>query len=177
MELRLQLPPLPYRPSRSGHQISRWLTGKGSVTLWFSSQNKFHTCLTHQHLDFIQIDTLSRVNHKNFVNLIGYCEEDEPFTRMMVFEYAPNGTLFEHLHGKNDYFPGRRTSDHRISFARFLFCSKRSWTLGLEHEGEDHYGHRLLPSIHAPRDKPSRSPQQPQLSCDISNRWLCCQGL
>ncbi|XP_060193676.1 protein MALE DISCOVERER 2-like isoform X2 [Lycium barbarum] len=47
-----------------------------------------------------KIDTLSRVNHKNFVNLIGYCEEDEPFTRMMVFEYAPNGTLSEHLHVK-----------------------------------------------------------------------------
>lgn len=47
-----------------------------------------------------KIDTLSRVNHKNFVNLIGYCEEDEPFVRMMVFEYAPNGTLFEHLHIK-----------------------------------------------------------------------------
>jgi hypothetical protein len=40
------------------------------------------------------------MNHKNFVNLIGFCEEDEPFTRIMVFEYAPNGTLFEHLHGK-----------------------------------------------------------------------------
>ncbi|KAM7265994.1 hypothetical protein ACFE04_003677 [Oxalis oulophora] len=47
-----------------------------------------------------KIDTLSRINHKNFVNLIGYCEEDEPFCRMMVFEYAPNGTLFEHLHVK-----------------------------------------------------------------------------
>ncbi|XP_022746133.1 probable inactive receptor-like protein kinase At3g56050 isoform X2 [Durio zibethinus] len=47
-----------------------------------------------------KIDKLSKVNHKNFVNLIGYCEEDEPFTRMMVFEYAPNGTLFEHLHIK-----------------------------------------------------------------------------
>ncbi|XWS12506.1 hypothetical protein CRYUN_Cryun37aG0095100 [Craigia yunnanensis] len=47
-----------------------------------------------------KIDTLSRVNHKNFVNLIGYCEEDEPLNRMMVFEYAPNGTLFEHLHVK-----------------------------------------------------------------------------
>ncbi|XP_019158264.1 PREDICTED: probable inactive receptor-like protein kinase At3g56050 [Ipomoea nil] len=45
-----------------------------------------------------KIETLSKVNHKNFVNLIGYCEEDEPFTRMMVFEYAPNGNLFEHLH-------------------------------------------------------------------------------
>ncbi|WVY91468.1 hypothetical protein V8G54_036982 [Vigna mungo] len=47
-----------------------------------------------------KIDTLSKVNHKNFVNLIGYCEEEEPFTRMLVFEYAPNGTLFEHLHIK-----------------------------------------------------------------------------
>ncbi|KAJ1418378.1 Serine-threonine/tyrosine-protein kinase, catalytic domain [Sesbania bispinosa] len=47
-----------------------------------------------------KIDTLSKVNHKNFVNLLGYCEEDEPFTRMVVFEYAPNGTLFEHLHIK-----------------------------------------------------------------------------
>ncbi|XAR60762.1 Non-specific serine/threonine protein kinase [Bertholletia excelsa] len=47
-----------------------------------------------------KIDMLSKVNHKNFVNLIGYCEEEEPFTRMMVFEYAPNGTLFEHLHIK-----------------------------------------------------------------------------
>lgn len=45
-----------------------------------------------------KIDTLSRINHKNFVNLIGFCEEDQPFNRMMVFEYAPNGTLFEHLH-------------------------------------------------------------------------------
>ncbi|KAG4953274.1 hypothetical protein JHK82_038897 [Glycine max] len=47
-----------------------------------------------------KIDKLSKVNHKNFVNLIGYCEEEEPFTRMLVFEYAPNGTLFEHLHIK-----------------------------------------------------------------------------
>ncbi|KAI5657366.1 hypothetical protein M9H77_26159 [Catharanthus roseus] len=47
-----------------------------------------------------KIDTMSRVNHKNYVNLIGYCEEDEPFVRMMVFEYAPNGTLSEHLHVK-----------------------------------------------------------------------------
>lgn len=49
----------------------------------------------------LQIDNLSRVNHKNFVNLLGYCEEEKPFTRMMVFEYAPNGNLFEHLHSKS----------------------------------------------------------------------------
>ncbi|CAM8967327.1 unnamed protein product [Rhodiola kirilowii] len=47
-----------------------------------------------------KVGTLSKVNHKNFVNLLGFCEEEEPFTRMMVFEYAPNGSLFEHLHIK-----------------------------------------------------------------------------
>ncbi|GMI75095.1 Male Disoverer 2, morphogenesis of root hair 1 [Hibiscus trionum] len=31
-----------------------------------------------------KIDALSKVNHKNFVNLIGYCEENVPFTRMVV---------------------------------------------------------------------------------------------
>ncbi|XP_062204082.1 protein MALE DISCOVERER 2-like [Phragmites australis] len=45
-----------------------------------------------------RISALSRVNHKNFMNLLGYCKCDEPFTRMMVFEYAPCGSLFEHLH-------------------------------------------------------------------------------
>ncbi|KAL0310621.1 UNVERIFIED_CONTAM: protein MALE DISCOVERER 2 [Sesamum angustifolium] len=35
-----------------------------------------------------KIDTLSRVNHKNFLNLIGYCEEDEPFTRMMIADIS-----------------------------------------------------------------------------------------
>ncbi|XP_020578643.1 LOW QUALITY PROTEIN: protein MALE DISCOVERER 1-like [Phalaenopsis equestris] len=47
-----------------------------------------------------KIDTISRINHKNFVNLLGYCQEDDPFMRMMVFEYSSNGTLFEHLHVK-----------------------------------------------------------------------------
>ncbi|XP_042027348.1 LOW QUALITY PROTEIN: probable inactive receptor-like protein kinase At3g56050 [Salvia splendens] len=47
-----------------------------------------------------RIDSLSKVNHKNFVSLLGFCEEQAPFTRMMVFEYAPNGTLFEHIHIK-----------------------------------------------------------------------------
>ncbi|CAM0872732.1 unnamed protein product [Alopecurus aequalis] len=45
-----------------------------------------------------KITSLSKVNHRNFMNLLGYCEEGNPFTRAMVFEYAPNGTLFEYLH-------------------------------------------------------------------------------
>ncbi|KAG2325659.1 hypothetical protein Bca52824_008387 [Brassica carinata] len=47
-----------------------------------------------------KIEMLSKINHKNFVSLLGYCEEDEPFTRILVFEYASNGSVFEHLHYK-----------------------------------------------------------------------------
>ncbi|TVU19823.1 hypothetical protein EJB05_35996 [Eragrostis curvula] len=47
-----------------------------------------------------KVETLSMVNHKNLMNLVGYCEDEEPFTRMMVFEYVSNGSLFEHLHVK-----------------------------------------------------------------------------
>lgn len=52
--------------------------------------------------EYKQVDALSRINHKNFVNLLGFCEEEEPFTRMMVLEYAPNGTLHESLHGRRN---------------------------------------------------------------------------
>lgn len=45
-----------------------------------------------------KVEASARLNHKNFLNLLGFCEEDQPFTRMLVFEYAPSGTLFEHLH-------------------------------------------------------------------------------
>ncbi|KAL6618793.1 hypothetical protein ACP70R_033932 [Stipagrostis hirtigluma subsp. patula] len=48
-----------------------------------------------------KIDSLSRINHKNFINLLGFCEEEEPFTRMMVLEYATNGTLYENLHAED----------------------------------------------------------------------------
>ncbi|CAM0955040.1 unnamed protein product [Alopecurus aequalis] len=45
-----------------------------------------------------KVEFLSQVNHTNFMKLMGYCEDEEPFTRMMVFEYVSNGSLFEHLH-------------------------------------------------------------------------------
>ena len=66
----------------------------------------------------LQIASLSRINHKNFINLIGYCEEEEPFTRMFIFEYAPNGSLSEHLHGNAFCF-----SSNYIAQNMVLNCS------------------------------------------------------
>jgi hypothetical protein len=60
------------------------------------------------------------------VNLLGYCQEEQPFTRMMVFEYAPNGTLFEHLHGT------RIVKFHDHTNTRMKFAAKVSeWYLAM----------------------------------------------
>lgn len=48
----------------------------------------------------IQVADLARLDHENAGKLLGYCRESTPFTRMLVFEYASNGTLYEHLHCK-----------------------------------------------------------------------------
>ncbi|XP_047096581.1 probable inactive receptor-like protein kinase At3g56050 [Lolium rigidum] len=77
----------------SGVEIAVVSTTKSSAKEWSKHcETRFRKKIT----------SLSRVNHKNFVNLLGYCQEEQPFTRMMVFEYAPNGTLYEHLHVRED---------------------------------------------------------------------------
>uniref|UniRef100_A0A0D6QXM0 non-specific serine/threonine protein kinase n=1 Tax=Araucaria cunninghamii TaxID=56994 RepID=A0A0D6QXM0_ARACU len=43
-----------------------------------------------------ELEFLSRLHHKHLVSLIGYCEEGEE--RMLVYEYMPNGALYDHLH-------------------------------------------------------------------------------
>ncbi|CAN0841332.1 Probable LRR receptor-like serine/threonine-protein kinase At1g63430 [Linum grandiflorum] len=45
-----------------------------------------------------EVADLARLNHENTGKFLGYCKESSPFTRMLVFEYASNGTLNEHLH-------------------------------------------------------------------------------
>ena len=49
---------------------------------------------------------LARLNHENIGKLLGYCREDTPFTRMLVFDYASNGTLHDHLHCCKSSFSG-----------------------------------------------------------------------
>lgn len=43
-----------------------------------------------------ELEFLSRLNHKNLVRLLGYCEDSNE--RVLVFEYMNNGTLHDHLH-------------------------------------------------------------------------------
>ncbi|GKC81669.1 inactive receptor-like serine/threonine-protein kinase, partial [Tanacetum coccineum] len=64
-----------------------------SVNSWtLNSETKFRQVVEKLDRNFVRSES------RELCKLIGYCEEQNPFTRMMVFEYASNGTLFEHLH-------------------------------------------------------------------------------
>ncbi|XP_073005002.1 probable LRR receptor-like serine/threonine-protein kinase At1g63430 isoform X1 [Typha latifolia] len=68
-----------------------------------------------------KIADLARLSHDNVADLLGYCEESEPFSRMLVFEYASNGTLYEHLHyGEESQLSWHRRMKIAIGIAQGL---------------------------------------------------------
>ncbi|XP_072981905.1 wall-associated receptor kinase-like 20 [Typha latifolia] len=68
-----------------------------------------NTKSTDQVLNEVRI--LSQVNHRSLVRLLGCCVDlEQP---LMVYEFIPNGTLYDHLHGLRPLLPWRR----RLSIA------------------------------------------------------------
>ncbi|PON66677.1 Serine/threonine protein kinase [Parasponia andersonii] len=50
-----------------------------------------------------EVRLLSRVKHRNLVGLVGYCEEPGPKgSKILVYEYVPNGSLLEYITGKSE---------------------------------------------------------------------------
>ncbi|VAI74987.1 unnamed protein product [Triticum turgidum subsp. durum] len=70
---------------------------------------------------FTKVVDLARLNHENIAKFLGYCRESDPFSRMLVFEYASNGTLYKHLHyGKVTQFSWLRRMKIAIGIAQGL---------------------------------------------------------
>ncbi|ERN14197.1 hypothetical protein AMTR_s00033p00083200 [Amborella trichopoda] len=53
---------------------------------------------THDHGFSAEIQTLGRIRHRHIVRLLGFCSNQE--ANLLVYEYMPNGSLGEVLHGK-----------------------------------------------------------------------------
>ncbi|XP_077252283.1 leucine-rich receptor-like protein kinase family protein [Tasmannia lanceolata] len=49
-----------------------------------------------------EIQTLGKIRHRNIVRLIAFCSNKE--TKLLVYEYMPNGSLGEVLHGKKGVY-------------------------------------------------------------------------
>uniref|UniRef100_A0A7C9EYM3 Protein kinase domain-containing protein n=1 Tax=Opuntia streptacantha TaxID=393608 RepID=A0A7C9EYM3_OPUST len=75
----------------------------------------------HELYFLTEVADLARLDHENTGKLLGYCRETYPFTRMLVFEYASNGTLFEFLHyGEGSQLSWNRRMKIIIGIARGL---------------------------------------------------------
>ncbi|XVF46755.1 hypothetical protein PTKIN_Ptkin03bG0053900 [Pterospermum kingtungense] len=51
-----------------------------------------------------ELALLSRVHHKHLVGLVGFCQENDE--RLLVYQYMSNGSLYDHLHNKDNIEKG-----------------------------------------------------------------------
>ncbi|KAL8265003.1 hypothetical protein R6Q59_023133 [Mikania micrantha] len=68
----------------------------GSTTVVAAIKRRYSTSYQGLSEFSAEVETLSKLRHTHIVSLIGYCEYETEL--ILVYEYIPNGTLYEHLH-------------------------------------------------------------------------------
>lgn len=64
-----------------------------------------------------ELSFLSRLHHKHLVGLVGYCEEEDEEEHLLVYEFMPNGSLYDHLHKTQELNPALNSWPMRIKLA------------------------------------------------------------
>ncbi|XP_002512044.3 receptor-like protein kinase FERONIA [Ricinus communis] len=78
-----------------------------------------------------EINTLSLLRHHNVVSLMGFCNDEQEM--ILVYEYMPNGNLFDHLHFVN------KTQKSPLSWnQRLQICTGAAQGLCYLHTGLKH---------------------------------------
>ncbi|KAI7733075.1 hypothetical protein M8C21_033480 [Ambrosia artemisiifolia] len=71
---------------------------KGEIGTTTVAVKKLETMIQDVLKEFkTEVNTIARTHHKNLVQLLGYCDEDEK--RLLIYEYMSNGTLATFLFG------------------------------------------------------------------------------
>jgi serine/threonine protein kinase len=68
----------------------------------------------------LQVALLSRLHHRNLVNLVGYCVEKGQ--RILIYEYMSNGSLARLLYGTGDNFSIFSEAKHRLKEHNEMVC-------------------------------------------------------
>ncbi|CAN1309932.1 Serine/threonine-protein kinase-like protein CCR4 [Linum perenne] len=65
-----------------------------SLSIFIKHQDDKDKAFVHE------LESLSRLHHKNLVRLLGFCEDT--MERILVYEYMKNGSLHDHIHRLDD---------------------------------------------------------------------------
>ncbi|XP_062014069.1 L-type lectin-domain containing receptor kinase IX.1-like [Rosa rugosa] len=96
-----------------------------------------------------EVKIISCLNHRNLVQLIGWCHDQQHKECLVVYEYMPNGSLDEHLYGRRNSLQWNSRYEIALGLARALYY--------LHEDAGDCVFHRDIKSANVLLDKDLRT--------------------